>query len=356
MTDDEVEQVIRAYRSLARFYMDVGLDGIEVHGAHGYLIQQALTPGTNDRSDRWGQDRTLFVRRIIQEVREEIGDDKILEYRTTTDDFRAPEDGGLGVAGVAASLKSILSTGMVDVLNTTVGDGGKSYARAIPDFRAEEAANISSPKRDYGTRLRDEVDITIPVIGVGRIVSPGTAESVLASGVCDLVAMTRAHIAEPEILAKVKSGQAHRIRPCVGSNVCVDRNLAGYGEIGCLHNPEAMREQELAVTASTSPVKVLVVGAGPAGLKAAEVAARRGHEVVVVDSGSRLGGRFRALEHTAGSQMVAALDYLVSELRILGVETQVNVEVTTEVLKRFVPDHVLIATGTRAPRRMAGRQ
>jgi 2,4-dienoyl-CoA reductase-like NADH-dependent reductase (Old Yellow Enzyme family) len=341
MTDEQVERMVDAYRKMARLYIDAGLDGVEVHGAHGYLIQQSLTPWSNDRSDRWGQDRTLFVRRIIEEVRNAIGPDKILVYRTTTDDFRSPDDGGMGLNGVVASLKAILGLGMVDVLNTTVGDGGKSYARAIPDFRNGEATNIP-----YLKRLREELDITIPVVGVGRIVSPGSAESVLSSGVCDLVAMTRAHIADPEILAKARAGRGDRIRPCVGANVCVNRKLSLYPDISCLHNPEVLRERELAVTPTEAGKKLVVVGSGPAGLKAAEVAARRGHSVVLLERSVRLGGRLRAVEQTAGSQLAATLDHLVSELEILGVGTRVGIDATAAVIAAETPDHVVLATGT----------
>ena len=341
MADDEVEEMIEAYRRTAVMAAEAGFDGVEVHGAHGYLIQQSLTPRWNHREDRWGQDRTLFARRVIAEARRAIGPDGIIGYRTATDDFRSPEDEGRGVAGIADDLQRILGTGEVDVINTTVGDGGKSYARAIPSYRSGDAPNIP-----FLVKLRAIVDITVPVIGVGRIVSPAAAEAVLQSGSCDLVAMTRAHIADPDIVAKTKASAGDRIRPCVGASVCVDRKLAGFTDISCFHNPQVLRESELVVRTADTPRRILIVGAGPAGLKAAETAALRGHRVSVFDERSAFGGQLRLAELTAAAPLVAAVDYLVAELRHTDAELYLNTPVDEHVLRSVRPDEVVLATGT----------
>jgi 2,4-dienoyl-CoA reductase-like NADH-dependent reductase (Old Yellow Enzyme family) len=236
MTDAEVEIMIDAFRQTARLAATAGFDGVEVHGGHGYLIQQSLTPMYNSRVDRWGSDRTLFARRVLAAVRDEVGPEGIVGYRTSTDDLRTPDEGGLGFRTGAETVRRLLDTGHIDVLNTTIGDGGASYARAIPDYRYGEAPNLPAV-----VRLRAALGTSIPIIGVGKIASVGVAESVLAQGQCDLVAMTRAHIADPEILAKARAGHTDRIRPCVGANVCVNRKLAGFGEISCLHNPQVLR-------------------------------------------------------------------------------------------------------------------
>ncbi len=343
MTDAEVELMVQAYRRAAVLAKEAGFDGVEVHGAHGYLIQQALTPRWNTREDRWGDDRTLFARRIIDEVREVIGPDLILGYRTSTDDFRASEDGGRGPAGIAEDLKKILETGKVDLLNTTVGDGGKSYARAIPSYRFEDAPNVK-----YLAKLRDLVDIDIPVIYTGRVSSPALAEKVLSSNVCELVAMTRAHIADPDIITKTASGRGDRIRPCVGANVCVDRKLAGFVDISCFHNPEVLREAELALRPASARRRIMIVGAGPAGLKAAETAARRGHEVLLFDESRTVGGALRAAEHTAAAPLVASVDYLLAELRHTDAQVSLNTRVDAGLLAHVRPDEVLLATGTVA--------
>lgn len=340
MDDAEVLQMIEGYRSVARLAAQAGFDGVDIHGGHGYLIQQSLTPEYNSRTDRWGTDPTLFARLIIQAAREELGPNRIVGYRTTVDDLRTPEDGGIGFRRGAELLTEILATGEVDVLNTTIGQGGASYPRSIPDYRYGDAPNIPAV-----ARLRKAADVTIPIIGVGRILSPSVAESVLASGACELVAMTRAHIADPDLMVKVAAGQGHRVRPCVGANDCVNRVQAGYPEISCFHNPEVLREQELAVIPAAERRKILVVGAGPAGLKAAEVASRRGHNVQLYDGAGRPGGRLRHAGDTAASALVTSIDYLSSELAELGVKL-IAEHVGEAELREISPDEVILATGT----------
>lgn len=342
MTNAEIDLMIEGYRRAAEMAAVVGFDGVEVHGAHGYIVQQSLTPEFNSRDDEWGRDRTLFARRLLATARAEMGPDRIVGYRTPTDDLRSPEDGGIGFAGIAGIVRTLLATGTIDVLNTTIGDGGASYARAIPNYRYGEAPNIPAV-----SRLREAVEIGVPVIGVGRILSPGLAESLLASGACDMVAMTRAHIADPDLMAKARRGEAHRIRPCLGANVCVNRKLQGYPEISCFHNPTVLREAELAVHPAEISRHVLVVGAGPAGLKAAEAAALRGHTVTVVDDGPRPGGRLRAAEHTAALGLVSAVDYLVAELAERGVKVRSGTTADEDLLRGLAPDYVVLATGGR---------
>jgi 2,4-dienoyl-CoA reductase-like NADH-dependent reductase (Old Yellow Enzyme family) len=340
MTDEQIEMMIAGYGRMARMAAQAGLDGCEIHGAHGYLGQQSISPWLNLRTDKWGQDRTLFLRRIVETVRHEIGPDRILGYRTTTDDMRSPADDGLGAAGAIDSVRAILATGEIDVLNTTVGHGGKTYTRAIPSYRFGEAVNMPKARR-----LADAIGHQVPVIGVGRIASVGIAESLMQSGACDMVAMTRAHIADPDIVVKFSRGEAHRIRPCVGALVCNSRKLAGFSEISCLHNPEVMREHELRVEPAADRKRVTVVGAGPAGLKFAEVAARRGHEVRLYDSAARTGGRLRAVERTAASDLVSTVDHLTAELALLSVPVKLGVTVDEEMLRTEGADCVVLATG-----------
>lgn len=346
MTDGEIEDMITGYRRTAEMAAAAGFDGVEIHGAHGYLVQQSLTPASNTRADRWGTDRTLFVRRLLTEARAAIGPDRILSYRTPTDDLRSPEDGGIGAVGIAEVVATVLGLGVVDVLNTTIGDGGPSYSRAIPSYRYPEAPNIPAVEalRDRLAGLGAELP---PVIGVGRIASPGLAESLIAAGRCDLVAMTRAHIADPMLTAKAARGDGHRIRPCVGANVCVNRKLQGYPEISCFHNPEVLREDALAVHPATAARRVLVVGAGPAGLKAAETLARRGHQVQVVDAATRPGGRLRHAERTEALGLLGSVDHLVAELAEHGVPVRTGTVVDAALLDQIAPEHVIVATGAR---------
>jgi 2,4-dienoyl-CoA reductase-like NADH-dependent reductase (Old Yellow Enzyme family) len=343
MTDDQIEMMIDGYARNARMAAQAGFDGCEVHGAHGYLGQQSISPWLNRRTDKWGEDRTLFLRRAIAAVRAELGPGRILGYRTATDDMRSPEDGGLGTAGLASTVQAVLSTGEVDVLNTTVGHGGKTYTQAIPSYRHAEAVNM--PKAQ---QLSAAIDRVVPLIGVGRIASIGIAENLLQTGACDMVAMTRAHIADPDIVAKFARGDVHRIRPCVGALVCNSRKLAGFSEISCLHNPEVMREHELRVTPTDTEKNVVVVGAGPSGLKFSEIAARRGHHVQVFDAAARTGGQLRAVEATAASDLASTVDHLTRELAELGVPVRLGATVDGDLLASLQPDHVVLATGTTA--------
>lgn len=341
MTDAEIEAMIESYRLSAEMAAAAGLDGVEIHGAHGYLVQQSLTPSFNSRDDRWGTDRTLFARSVLARARAAIGPDRILSYRTPTDDLRSPEDGGIGAPGIVKIVQDLLNTGEIDVLNTTIGHGGDSYARAIPSYRYDAAPNIGPL-----TAMRTALGVTPPVIGVGRIASLSLAESLVAQGTCDLVAMTRAHIADPDIVAKSAAGQSHRVRPCVGANVCVNRKLQGYPEISCFHNPEVLRELTLAPRRGT-PRRVLVIGAGPAGLKAAVTAAQCGHGVTIADAGHQAGGLLRLTEHTAAFGLASSVDYLQSELTEHGVTLVNRTLVDSAMLQALSPEYVILATGAR---------
>jgi 2,4-dienoyl-CoA reductase-like NADH-dependent reductase (Old Yellow Enzyme family) len=342
MTGDEIEQVIDSYRRGARLVAEAGCDGVELHGAHGYLLQQSITPVNNSRDDEWGADRTLFARRLIADARAELGPDRIIGFRTATDDLRSPEDGGRGTTGLAEVVQQVLDTTEINVLNTTVGFGGPTYGQAIPNYRQAGGANIAKLRRFRGLLTTD-----VPVIGTGRIASPGIAEALLVRGECDLVAMTRAHIADPALLHKITTGQAHRIRPCVGANVCVNRKLGGSSETSCFHNPEVLMETELAIRPAAVSRRVLVIGAGPAGLKAAEVAAKRGHTVRIVDAGRRTGGRLRHVEHTAAADLAGSLDHLVGELTELGVGIELGVTADETLIRSDHPEFVVLATGAR---------
>jgi 2,4-dienoyl-CoA reductase-like NADH-dependent reductase (Old Yellow Enzyme family) len=341
MTDAEIEEVIDAFAAAARVAVESGVDGVELHGTHGYLIQQSFSPFANRRTDRWGED-LYFVKTLARRVRDAIGPEKLLGLRISADDFIRPADGGLGHARLCEIASAMAATGLLSYLNHSEGAGGAHYARAIANYRYPFGEFLPLTRG-----LREAVAGRVPVIGVGKIPTPDLAERALQEGDCDLVGMTRAQIADPDLVAKVESGQAHRIRTCTGSNQgCIDRT--GSFPITCFHNPEVGEEnrfKELAVPIVRSR-RVLVVGGGPAGMKAAEIAARRGHAVTLVEAGQRLGGRLGLVSGLGpASNLLTAINWVEQELGLLKVDIRTGIRVDEAFLSDFRPDAIIMATG-----------
>jgi len=338
MTDDEIELMISAFGRAARVVAESGLDGVEVHGAHGYLIQQSYLPWLNGRDDRWG-DPLLFLRRVLAAARENVGVDKIVGFRCPVDDLRPAEDGGVGAVGQTAVAVAAVDTGLVDYLTTSIGSGPEDYAQSIGSYRHEPAEFMGKI-----AAMRSAIDQRVPVVGIGKVTSPAFAESLLQSESCDMVAMTRAHIADPDLLAKVRAGEGHRIRICVGAVECSNRKSGG-GNTTCWQNPEVLREKELATHRVDRPKRVVVVGAGPAGLKAAITLVRRGHDVVLAEEAEETGGLLRAVLQTRASALFGAVEHLSAELAMEGVTVSLGHRIDASTLADLAPDEVVLATG-----------
>lgn len=341
MTADEIEAYIAGFTQLARLMIAQGMDGIELHGAHGYLIQQSLSPWANQRDDEWGEP-LHFLRSLISSLRSEIGQDALLGLRMCVDDFRDVEDGGLGSDRLIAYAQQMATEGQLDYINHSEGSSLEHYAQAIGSWRHPHGEFLPLAKR-----LKQAVGPTVPVIGVGRIVTPELAETALEQGYCDLVGLARSQIADPDFMAKTSAGTPDRIRPCVGANQgCIDRNLLGL-PISCLVNPDVGQEATTGdPNIGESPRKILVAGAGPAGLKAAEIAARRGHKVTVFEQSDQLGGRLRlASTPEIASELAEVTRWMIDELKHLDVEIHLNHEVNKAVLQEQSPDAMVLATG-----------
>ena len=342
MSADEVEWVIDGYVELARELVAGGLDGVELHGAHGYLIQQSISPWGNQRTDKWGEPLAL-VRELIGRTRAAIGRDAMLGLRISIDDFLSSAEGGAGQAHLMGAAGTLAREGGLDYITQSEGARVDHYARSIGSWRHPHGEFLP-----LTAKLKAAVG-KIPVIGVGRIVTPEQAEAALAQGACDLTAMTRPHIADPDIVAKIQRGEAHRIRRCVGANQgCVDRILRDL-PITCIHNPEVGREHVLGELAhGESAKRVLVVGGGPAGLKTAEIAARRGCRVTLVERGPQLGGRLlTATLLPAARELLHMTEWLEAEIRELGVEIRTGVEADAAFVRGVAPDVVVLATGAK---------
>ncbi|GIU93468.1 MAG: N-methylproline demethylase [Acidimicrobiia bacterium] len=344
MTAEEVEEVIDAFVVAAQVAVEGGLDGVELHAAHGYLLQQSFSPWANRRRDRFGQP-LAFLMEVVGRVREAVGRQAVVGLRISAEDWIPPAAGGLGADGLRAVAARICESGLIDYLNHSEGARSAHYARAIADYYGEPGEFLP-----LTAGLR-EVAAGVPVVAVGKILTPAHAEQALADGVCDLVALTRAQIADPDLVEKVRQGAVHRIRPCVGANVgCVDRMERSL-PITCFHNPDVGREWRLPPLApAETPKRVMVVGAGPAGLKAAEIAARRGHRVTVFDRAPEAGGRLRLVAPLGPpAQMLGAVDWILGELELLGVELWLGTEVDSDLLADLQPEAVILATGVGPP-------
>jgi len=341
MTEEEIEQVIQGFVDTSVVVVESGMDGVELHAAHGYLLQQSFSPFANKRTDRWGEPLYL-VRTVAERVRKAIGTDKVLGIRLCIEDFLRPEHGGVGHEKLVEIGAELAGTGLFDYMNHSEGAFGVDYARTIGSFRYPLGEFLPLTRA-----LRAGIKGAIPVVGIGKIPTVDLAEQALENGDCDLVGMTRAQISDPDIIAKVKSKQTHRIRLCTGSNQgCIDR--VGLFPITCIHNPEVGEEDRF--RALDVPIKaaknVLVIGGGPAGMKAAEIAARRGHKVTLVEASDRLGGQLNHVESFGqASSLLGSVAWVEQELGYLGVKPLTHTTVDVEFVKKHKPDFVVLATG-----------
>jgi len=341
MTGAEIEEIIQAFVDTAVIAVENGIDGVELHGTHGYLLQQSFSPFANKRTDEWGKD-LHFASTLARRVREAIGPDAIMGLRISADDFIKPQDGGLGHQRLCEIAAALIGQGLFDYLNHSEGSGGAHYARAIGSYRYKFGEFLPLTRG-----LREAIGAAVPVIGVGKIPTPDLAEQALQDGDCDLVGMTRAQIADPDLVRKLQSGQGNRIRLCTGSNQgCIDRAV-DY-PITCFQNPETGYEWKLKPLEKVAAAKrVLVVGGGPAGMKAAELAARRGHSVTLAEASDRLGGRLNLVEHFGhAANLLSSTSWLEQELQLLKVEVLTHTEVDLEFIAQIDPQVVILACGS----------
>ncbi len=339
--DWDIARIIDDYASAAERMQAAGLDGIELQ-AYGHLMDQFWSPLTNDLDGPYGgslDNRLRFTFDILTAIRKRCGPEFIVGVRYTGDEDLAgglTRDDGLEIS------RRLKASAMVDFLNVVRGhidtDAGLTDVIPVQGMR-------SAPHLDFAGDIRAATQF--PTFHAAKIQDVATARHAIASGKLDMVGMTRAHMADPHIVAKIMRGQEDRIRPCVGANYCLDRIYQG-GMALCLHNPATGRELEQPhrVAHADQRRRIVIVGAGPAGLEAARVAAERGHEVVVHEAANDPGGQVRLTALTPRrSEMIQLIQWRFAECTRMGVTFHFNSYADEGTVLAENPDVVIIATG-----------
>jgi 2,4-dienoyl-CoA reductase-like NADH-dependent reductase (Old Yellow Enzyme family) len=339
-----ISELISDFGTSAVNMRDAGMDSIELHSGHGYLLSQMLSPMYNRRSDRYGgsaRKRCQLALDIANEIRDRIGDELALGIRLSYDEF-------IGEPGITPDLAdeyvAVMNDAKVfDFFDITGGSYHTLHLAVAPMGGPEEGFMV-----EYARRAKAIVGDTAKVFTVGRIKRLETAEEIVRSGAADMVAMLRSHIADPFLIEKARSGRSDEIVRCVGGNDCI---IAAFNSqmLTCAVNPTTGREASWGngtLTPVTTPRRVVVIGAGPAGLKAAQVAATRGHEVTLLESAPEVGGHLRLLSQLPGQgDWTHAIEDLWNGTERHGVEAALGTQGTVDNLRELDPDVVICATG-----------
>jgi len=340
---EEIERIIDDYAAAARRVKAGGLDGVELSAVHQHLIDQFWSPRVNKRDDEWGgsfENRMRFGLKVLEAVRREVGPDFAVGMRICGDEFH-PD--GLTHDDMKQIAAYYDATDLVDYFGV-VGSGCDTHntlANVIP--------NMSYPPEPF-LHLAAGIKqvVSVPVIHAQNIKDPTQAERVLEGGYVDFVGMTRAHIADPHLIAKIRLGQVDQIRQCVGANYCIDRQYQGL-DVLCLQNAATSREETMPhiIKKTGGPIrKVVVVGGGPAGMEAARVCAERGHDVTLIEKCSRLGGQITLAAKAPQREQIAGITrWFELELTRLGVSLEMDTEADAEGILALSSDVVILAIG-----------
>jgi 2,4-dienoyl-CoA reductase-like NADH-dependent reductase (Old Yellow Enzyme family) len=352
MEEADIAEVVEAHAAAARMIEESGADGVEIHSGYGgYLLSGFISPYMNHRDDGYGgelENRMRFPLEVAAAVRGAVADGFVVGMQTNGDDL-AP--GGLGVEGWTEVAVRLAGSGSLDYLTVK----GGTYLNAdlnIPDWQ-QPAALWLGPTRQIKAAVGD-----FPVIAVGRVTDPEQADEIVRTGAADLVGMTRQHLSDPQTVEKMRTGASADIRRCVACNQgCID-NVAKGRHITCIHNPAAGYERELGIgtlVPAATGRRVVVVGGGPAGLKAAETARLRGHQVTLLEGRAELGGQVRwATSLAAVAELAGVTEHLIRRVEELGVDVRTGVEAGVATVEELAPESVVVATGSAPTREGIG--
>jgi 2,4-dienoyl-CoA reductase-like NADH-dependent reductase (Old Yellow Enzyme family)/thioredoxin reductase len=338
LTVGEIERIVEQFGDCALRAKKAGFDGVEVHGGHGYLIAQFMSSYSNKRFDRYGgnlANRMRFPLEIIANIRKKCGDDFPIQFRISADEA---VPGGRGIEDTKAQVRLLEQAG-VNSFDITVGTDGSHYVMVAPPAMAHGWIT------DHAAAVKSVA--SVPVFTVARINDPLIAESVVASGKADGVAMGRGSLADPELPNKAREGRFEDIIQCTGCMQGCESRVIAQLPVRCTMNPRTGRENEFAITPAPVKKKVFVAGGGPAGMEAAIVAAQRGHDVTLFEKDKRLGGQYYLASVPPWKGEISAfLAWQVHTLEKLGVKTVMNTALTAEMVKERKPDAVIVATGS----------
>lgn len=339
--DWDISRIIKDFGDAAERMKAAGMDGIELE-CYGHLLDQFISPATNHLQSEYGgshENRMRFLFDTLREIRSRVGTEFIVGVRYTGDETMP---GGTTKADGLAMSHTLKNSGLVDFLNVVRGhiDTDAALTDVIPVQGMK-----SSPHLDFAGEIRQHTDF--PTFHAARVADVATARHAIATGKVDMIGMTRAHMADPHIVRKIIEGREHDIRPCVGATYCLDRIYQG-GDAYCIHNPATGRETKMPHSISKAALrkKVVVVGAGPAGLEAARVSAERGHDVTVFEAANEVGGQIRLTARSKRrAEMIGIVDWRLAQCEAKGVKFHFNTYADMNTVMEHAPDVVVMATG-----------
>ena len=353
LSPEEIKNLIEAHIQAAARAKEAGFDAVDFHCAHGYLVPSFFSPLSNRRTDKYGGDlagRTRFLLEIVRGTKERLGHDFPVTIKITGDEYI---EGGLGIQEMIQIARLAEEAGIDGILVSAGTVGGKKpedlsqahkFLRTLPMMT--ERGCLAPLAAEMKRALR------IPVIAVGRINRPGVAEEIIARGQADLVAMGRALLADPYLPRKAFEGKEEEIRPCIGCNEGCYQRIFQQLDIRCSVNPALGREEEFSCAKAAAPMRLAVIGGGPAGMEAAHAARERGHKVLLMETSSELGGQLNLASLPPGRKEIENFrSFLQGRLQRSDVKILKNKTATVAFLKEYGPDAVILAAGAH-PRRV----